>query len=42
MPDGSTLTGMAEDVDDWGRLVVDGRPLSAGDITHVRPATPGS
>jgi BirA family biotin operon repressor/biotin-[acetyl-CoA-carboxylase] ligase len=42
MPDGSTLTGRAEDVDEHGRLVVDGRALSAGDITHVRRATPGS
>ena len=36
MPDGSTLEGRAEDVDDLGRLVVDGTPVSAGDITHVR------
>ncbi len=42
MPDGSTLTGRADDVDENGRLVVDGRPLSAGDITHVRSAAPGS
>ena len=38
MPDGSTLEGRAEDVDDLGRLVVDGTPVSAGDITHVRPS----
>lgn len=38
MPDGSFLEGTADDVDEQGRLVVDGRPLSAGDVTHVRPA----
>lgn len=42
MPDGSTLEGRADDVDDLGRLVVDGTPVSAGDITHVRPADSGS
>ena len=42
LPDGSTLEGRAEDVDDLGRLVVDGTPVSAGDITHVRPAASGS
>ncbi|MFT4298573.1 MAG: biotin--[acetyl-CoA-carboxylase] ligase [Aeromicrobium sp.] len=31
------LTGLAEDIDAAGRLVVDGQPLSAGDVTHVRP-----
>jgi BirA family biotin operon repressor/biotin-[acetyl-CoA-carboxylase] ligase len=43
MPDGSPLEGVAEAVDWDGRLVV-GTPsgtvaLSAGDVTHVRPAT---
>ncbi len=38
LPDGSTLEGRAEDVDDVGRLVVGGTPVSAGDITHVRPS----
>ena len=42
MPDGSTLEGRAEDVDDLGRLVVDGTPVSAGDITHVRTSASGS
>lgn len=42
MPDGSTLEGSADDIDDLGRLVVDGTPVSAGDITHVRPAQSGS
>jgi len=36
MPDGSTLTGRADDVDELGRLVVDGTAVSAGDVTHVR------
>ncbi len=42
MPDGSTLEGRADDVDDLGRLVVGGTAVSAGDITHVRPAASGS
>lgn len=42
MPDGSMLEGTADDVDDLGRLVVAGTPVSAGDITRVRPAAPGS
>jgi BirA family biotin operon repressor/biotin-[acetyl-CoA-carboxylase] ligase len=42
MPDGSTLEGRADDVDDQGRLVVDGQPVSAGDITHVRTSASGS
>ena len=42
MPDGSTLEGRAQDVDELGRLVVDGTPVSAGDITHVRPRSSGS
>lgn len=37
LPDGTSLTGTATDVDDHGRLVVDGRALSSGDVTHVRP-----
>lgn len=36
LPDGSTLTGPATDVDEHGRLVVDGRPVTAGDVVHVR------
>ena len=42
MPDGSTLDGRAEDVDDLGRLVVCGTTVSAGDITHVRTRASGS
>ncbi|MGB9012205.1 MAG: biotin--[acetyl-CoA-carboxylase] ligase [Aeromicrobium sp.] len=38
MPDGSDLVGAAEAIDDHGRLVVDGHPVSAGDVTHVRAA----
>lgn len=37
LPDGTDLVGLAEDVDAQGRLVVAGQPLSAGDVTHVRP-----
>ncbi len=38
LPDGSVLRGRADDVDPLGRLVVAGRAISAGDVTHVRPA----
>ncbi len=38
LPDGAVLRGTATDIDEDGRLVVDGQPLSAGDVTHVRPA----
>lgn len=37
LPDGSVLTGEAQDVDAHGRLVVDGKPVGAGDVVHVRP-----
>ena len=30
------VEGVAEDVDADGRLVIDGRPISAGDVVHVR------
>lgn len=36
LPDGSTLAGVAEDVDEFGRLVVDGQPVTAGDVLNVR------
>jgi BirA family biotin operon repressor/biotin-[acetyl-CoA-carboxylase] ligase len=36
LPDDMTLTGAATDVDAHGRLVVDGRPITAGDVVHVR------
>lgn len=38
LPDGTESVGAAEAIDDHGRLVVDGRPVSAGDVTHVRTA----
>jgi len=38
LPDGSTLVGDAEGIDEHGRLVVDGQAVGAGDVTHVRPA----
>jgi len=45
LPDGTALTGTATGLDDAGRLVVrtpDGdRPVSAGDVTRVRPVTTG-
>jgi BirA family biotin operon repressor/biotin-[acetyl-CoA-carboxylase] ligase len=33
---GETVEGMAEAVDDEGRLVVDGRKITAGDVLHLR------
>lgn len=39
MPNDESLRGTATGIDDLGRLLVDGRAISAGDITHVRPAT---
>jgi BirA family biotin operon repressor/biotin-[acetyl-CoA-carboxylase] ligase len=36
LPDGTSLAGRASDVDDDGRLVIDGRPVGAGDVVHVR------
>lgn len=39
LPDGGSLEGEATGIDDLGRLLVDGTAISAGDITHVRPAT---
>lgn len=38
LPDGSLLSGHADDVDGRGRLVVEGRAVGAGDVVHVRPA----
>lgn len=37
LPAGAAVTGMAEAVDDDGRLVVDGAPYAAGDVVHLRP-----
>ena len=36
LPGGELLEGLAADVDEQGRLVVDGRAISAGDVVHVR------
>ena len=36
LPDEVTLVGAATDVDEHGRLIVDGRPITAGDVVHVR------
>jgi BirA family biotin operon repressor/biotin-[acetyl-CoA-carboxylase] ligase len=45
LPDGGTLTGTATGLDDSGRLVVrtaeGDRPVSAGDVTRIRPVTTG-
>lgn len=38
LPGGDSFTGTATEVDRFGRLVVDGRPVAAGDVIHVRPA----
>ena len=35
VPGGGTVAGLAEAVDDDGRLVVDGVPLGAGDVVHA-------
>jgi BirA family transcriptional regulator, biotin operon repressor / biotin---[acetyl-CoA-carboxylase] ligase len=45
LPDGTALTGTATGLDDTGRLIVrtaeGDRPVSAGDVTRVRPVTTG-
>ena len=38
LPGGTTVVGVAEAVDDDGRLVVDGTAYGAGDVVHLRPA----
>lgn len=38
LPGGEALAGLAEDVDDGGRLVVAGTAVAAGDVLHVHPA----
>jgi len=35
LPSG-TVEGVADDVDEQGRLVVGGRPITAGDVVHLR------
>jgi BirA family biotin operon repressor/biotin-[acetyl-CoA-carboxylase] ligase len=41
LPGGGRVVGLARDVDDQGRLVIDtdGQPvaISAGDVVHLRP-----
>ncbi len=37
LPGGEELVGTATDVDEAGRLLVDGRAVAAGDVVHVRP-----
>lgn len=36
LPGDQSVEGLAEGVDDRGRLLVDGRPFGAGDVVHVR------
>ncbi len=36
LTEGEHLRGRAEAVDELGRLVVDGRPVAVGDVTHLR------
>lgn len=42
LPNGNVITGLAESIDEHGRLVVAGRAIAAGDVVHVRahPASP--
>jgi BirA family biotin operon repressor/biotin-[acetyl-CoA-carboxylase] ligase len=35
---GETFEGVAEDIGEDGTLIVDGRPVAAGDVIHIRPA----
>ena len=39
LPGGDTLTGIATDLAEDGRLEIDGTPVGAGDIVHLRPAS---
>ncbi len=38
LPQDESIVGEATGLDEHGRLMVDGRAVSAGDITHLRPA----
>ena len=38
LPGGDTLTGVATGLAEDGRLEIDGTPIGAGDIVHLRPA----
>lgn len=39
LPDGTTLVGIADGLDESGRLLVGDQAVSAGDVIHVRPQT---
>jgi len=41
LPGGRSVRGTAEQVDDGGRLVVDGTAYGVGDVVHLRPVQPG-
>ncbi|MER7455264.1 biotin--[acetyl-CoA-carboxylase] ligase [Nocardia beijingensis] len=36
LPGGRMLTGIADGIDDYGRLLIGGEAVSAGDVTHLR------
>jgi BirA family biotin operon repressor/biotin-[acetyl-CoA-carboxylase] ligase len=38
LPGDTSVEGVAQDVDDSGRLVLDGTAYGAGDVVHLRPA----
>ncbi|ONM47011.1 biotin--[acetyl-CoA-carboxylase] ligase [Nocardia donostiensis] len=40
LPGGRMLTGIARDIDSAGRLLIGEEPVSAGDVTHLRPHSP--
>jgi BirA family biotin operon repressor/biotin-[acetyl-CoA-carboxylase] ligase len=40
LPAGASLEGVADAVDDDGRLVVDGTAYGVGDVVHLRPVRP--
>jgi BirA family biotin operon repressor/biotin-[acetyl-CoA-carboxylase] ligase len=40
LPAGASLEGVADAVDDHGRLVVDGTAYGVGDVVHLRPVRP--
>jgi BirA family biotin operon repressor/biotin-[acetyl-CoA-carboxylase] ligase len=40
LPNGERASGLAQDVDAAGRLIVAGRAYSAADVVHLRPSAP--
>jgi BirA family biotin operon repressor/biotin-[acetyl-CoA-carboxylase] ligase len=42
LPNGEAVTGVADAIDEHGRLVVAGRAIGAGDVVHVRPRSAGA